>query len=86
MAAPLAAIGVVRTAHAELSTTPIQAGLNRAEHGIIEIAERYREGLDGLADESHFVASIIATVLPAPIAARTGPHNFQLTLVSGGRV
>ncbi len=34
----------------ELSTTPIQAGLNRAEHGIIEIAERYREGLDGLAE------------------------------------
>jgi tRNA-Thr(GGU) m(6)t(6)A37 methyltransferase TsaA len=50
LAAPLAAIGVVRTAHAELSTTPIQAGLNRAEHGIIEIAERYREGLDGLAE------------------------------------
>jgi tRNA-Thr(GGU) m(6)t(6)A37 methyltransferase TsaA len=40
----------VRTAHAELSTTPIQAGLNRAEHGIIEIAERYRGGLDGLAE------------------------------------
>jgi len=50
LAAPLTAIGVVRTAHAELSTTPIQAGLNRAEHGTIEIAERYQEGLDGLAE------------------------------------
>ena len=50
LAAPLTAIGVVRTAHAELSTTPIQAGLNRAEHAIIEIAERYQEGLDGLAE------------------------------------
>jgi hypothetical protein len=25
-------------------------GLNRAEHGTLEIADRYREGLDGLAD------------------------------------
>jgi|SRR6266516_1931494 len=41
-------IGVVRTAHAELVTTPIQAGLNRAERGTIEIDARYREGLDGL--------------------------------------
>jgi tRNA-Thr(GGU) m(6)t(6)A37 methyltransferase TsaA len=45
----LPAIGVVRTSHHELETTPIQAGLNRAEHGTIEIAERYRDGLDGLA-------------------------------------
>ena len=44
------AIGVVRTAHADLATTPIQAGLNRAERGTIEIADRYREGLAGLAD------------------------------------
>ena len=45
----LPAIGVVRTSHRELETTPIQAGLNRAEHGTIEIAERYRDGLEGLA-------------------------------------
>jgi len=43
-------IGVVRTAHTELATTPIQAGLNRTEHGTLEIADRYRDGLDGLAD------------------------------------
>jgi tRNA-Thr(GGU) m(6)t(6)A37 methyltransferase TsaA len=42
-------IGIVRTAHTEPSSTPIQAGLNQAEHGTIEISDRYREGLDGLA-------------------------------------
>jgi tRNA (adenine37-N6)-methyltransferase len=47
---PLPVIGVVRTAHAELESTPIQAGINRAEHGTIEIAEPYREGLEGLED------------------------------------
>ena len=46
----LPVIGVVRTSHQELETTPIQAGLNRAEHGTIEIAEPYRDGLEGLAD------------------------------------
>ena len=46
---PIPVIGVVHTAHAELATTPIQAGLNRAEHGTIEIADRYLEGLEGLA-------------------------------------
>jgi tRNA-Thr(GGU) m(6)t(6)A37 methyltransferase TsaA len=45
---PVPVIGVVRTAHAELATTPIQAGLNRAENGILEIAGPYREGLEGL--------------------------------------
>ena len=46
----LPVIGVVRTSHQELETTPIQAGLNRAGHGTIEIAEPYRDGLDGLAE------------------------------------
>src|SRR5215472_7291345 len=46
----LPVIGVVRTAHAELGTTPIQAGLNRGERGTIEIADRYLEGLYGLAE------------------------------------
>ncbi len=49
LTASLPVLGVVRTSHHELETTPIQAGLNRAEHGTIEIAERYRDGLDGLA-------------------------------------
>ena len=46
----LPVIGVVRTSHHELETTPIQAGLNRAEQGTLEIAEPYRDGLAGLAD------------------------------------
>ena len=41
---PLAVIGVVRTAHTEPETTPIQAAPNRAGRGTIEIAEPYREG------------------------------------------
>jgi hypothetical protein len=44
----LPVIGMVRTSHQELETTPIQAGLSRAEHGTIEIAEAYQDGLDGL--------------------------------------
>ena len=45
---PLTVIGVVRSAHAEPENTPIQAALNRAGRGIIEIAGPYREGLAGL--------------------------------------
>ena len=50
LTARLPVIGVVRTGHRELETTPIQAGLNRAERGTIEMAEPYRDGLEGLAD------------------------------------
>ncbi len=46
----LPVIGVVRTAHTGLASTPIQAGLNRAERGSVEIADGYGEGLDGLAE------------------------------------
>jgi tRNA (adenine37-N6)-methyltransferase len=45
---PMRVIGVVRTAHTDLSSTPIQAGINRAERGTVEIAEPYRAGIDGL--------------------------------------
>jgi tRNA (adenine37-N6)-methyltransferase len=48
--AELRIIGVVHTGYSELEATPIQAGLNRAEHGTIEIAARYQDGLDGLAE------------------------------------
>ena len=48
-AVPLPVIGVVRTGHHELGTTPIQGGLNRTEHGTLEVAGPYRDGLDGLA-------------------------------------
>jgi tRNA-Thr(GGU) m(6)t(6)A37 methyltransferase TsaA len=42
-------IGVVRTAHTELASTPIQSSVNRGEHGTIEIDGRYADGLAGLA-------------------------------------
>jgi tRNA (adenine37-N6)-methyltransferase len=45
---PLHVIGVVRTSHADLETTPIQSSVNRAEQATIEIAEPYADGLDGL--------------------------------------
>jgi tRNA-Thr(GGU) m(6)t(6)A37 methyltransferase TsaA len=47
--AALTVIGEVRTGYASTEGTPIQAGLNRAERAVIEIAGPYREGLDGLA-------------------------------------
>ena len=46
---PLPVIGVVRTGHREKESTPIQSSLNRAEHGTVEIAAEYLDGLDGLA-------------------------------------
>jgi tRNA (Thr-GGU) A37 N-methylase len=45
---PLTVIGLVRSAYREPETTPIQAALDRAGHGTIEIAAPYREGLAGL--------------------------------------
>jgi tRNA-Thr(GGU) m(6)t(6)A37 methyltransferase TsaA len=48
LSCPLPVIGVVRTGHHEKETTPIQAGVNLAEHATLEVAERYRDGLDGL--------------------------------------
>jgi tRNA (adenine37-N6)-methyltransferase len=47
---PLQVIGIVRTGYTEREATPIQAGVNRAEHGAIEIADAYTDGLEGLED------------------------------------
>ncbi|MGW4489704.1 tRNA (N6-threonylcarbamoyladenosine(37)-N6)-methyltransferase TrmO [Amycolatopsis sp. NPDC004368] len=49
MECPLPVIGFVRTARTELERTPVQAGANRGEEGVLEIAQEYAEGLDGLA-------------------------------------
>ncbi len=46
---PLHVIGVVRCDHTDLETTPIQAGVNRAEQAVIEVEPAFAEGLDGLA-------------------------------------
>src|ERR1700681_423910 len=43
-------IGVVRAAHTEPADTPVQSGLNPDERAVIEIDERYVDGLDGLAE------------------------------------
>jgi tRNA-Thr(GGU) m(6)t(6)A37 methyltransferase TsaA len=45
---PIPVIGVVRCERRSLGDTPIQAALNRAEEGRIEIEARYQDGLDGL--------------------------------------
>ena len=48
-ACPLPVIGVARTARSSRETTPVQSSLNRDEVGVVEVAEQYAEGLDGLS-------------------------------------
>jgi tRNA-Thr(GGU) m(6)t(6)A37 methyltransferase TsaA len=50
---PNTVIGIVRTGRATPENTPIQAALNRAERGTIEIDPRYQDGLEGLDGFSH---------------------------------
>ena len=50
LSVPLPVIGVVRTARTDREATPIQAALNRPEHGTVEVGPAYADGLDGLAD------------------------------------
>ncbi len=45
---PLEVIGVIRTARAAAESTPVQSALNRTEEGIVEIDERFADGLAGL--------------------------------------
>jgi tRNA-Thr(GGU) m(6)t(6)A37 methyltransferase TsaA len=45
---PVPVIGVVHTRYVSLEDTPIQAALNRFEHGVLEIDPAYQDGLDGL--------------------------------------
>jgi tRNA-Thr(GGU) m(6)t(6)A37 methyltransferase TsaA len=47
---PLEVIGVVHTARSTPASTPVQAALNRAEHGMVEIFEGFAEGLSGLEE------------------------------------
>ncbi|HEX9065722.1 MAG TPA: tRNA (N6-threonylcarbamoyladenosine(37)-N6)-methyltransferase TrmO [Streptosporangiaceae bacterium] len=46
----LRVIGVVSTGRADRESTPIQAALNRSEHGTVQVDPAYADGLDGLAD------------------------------------
>jgi tRNA-Thr(GGU) m(6)t(6)A37 methyltransferase TsaA len=43
-------IGVVRSARTDPADTPVQSGLNPDEGAVVEIDERYVDGLDGLAE------------------------------------
>jgi tRNA (adenine37-N6)-methyltransferase len=45
---PLDVIGVVRTRRTTPESTPVQAALNRQEHGTVDIFEPFAEGLSGL--------------------------------------
>ena len=66
---PIAAIGVVRTNRTSLEDTPIQAALNRGEHGTIWIEPQYREGLELLAVDGTRVGLARRS---APALARLG--------------
>lgn len=46
-------IGVVRTARVDVADTPVQAALNLAEAGVVELDERFADGLEGLSQFSH---------------------------------
>jgi tRNA-Thr(GGU) m(6)t(6)A37 methyltransferase TsaA len=63
---PLPVIGVVRTARTDPAGTPIQAGLNRAEHGTIEMDDRYQAGLEGLAGFDYAWLLTWLHTLPGP--------------------
>ncbi len=47
---PLEVIGLVRTPHGDRASTPIQAALNAAETGTVEVFDQYVEGLIGLEE------------------------------------
>jgi len=77
---PMPVIGIVRTGYAELEATPIQAGLNRAGHGTIEIADRYQDGLDGLAE---FDYARLVTWLHKMAERGSDPPLKQTILIRG---
>jgi hypothetical protein len=41
-------IGLARSAHTDIASTPVQAALNQREKGTVEIFEPFAEGLSGL--------------------------------------
>jgi tRNA (adenine37-N6)-methyltransferase len=47
---PLEVIGLTRTSHTDIESTPVQAALNPRELGTIELFEPFIEGLPGLED------------------------------------
>jgi tRNA (adenine37-N6)-methyltransferase len=49
LSCPFEVIGIVHTGRTERESTPVQAALNRGEHGTVEVVDRFVEGLSGLA-------------------------------------
>jgi tRNA (Thr-GGU) A37 N-methylase len=78
---PVPAIGVVRTGRTSLEDTPIQAALNRAEHGAIWIEPRYQEGLVGLEG---FEYAWLLTWLDRPSASEDPPALRQTPFLLRG--
>jgi tRNA (Thr-GGU) A37 N-methylase len=71
---PLSVIGVVRSGYVTTEQTPIQASLNRAARATVEIAERYVDGLDGLAG---FDYAWLITWLHRPSDRTPGPAPLR---------
>jgi hypothetical protein len=79
---PLTVIGVVRSAHTEPENTPIQAALNRAGRGTIEIAEPPRGAAPAPRSGDTDAATMLTTAWlrhPAVPAAVVGARNPYLS-------
>lgn len=68
-------IGVIRTGHAERSTTPVQSSLNPDDTGRVELDPRYHDGLAGLHE---FDAVWLLTWLGAEHDARASISMRQV--------
>jgi tRNA-Thr(GGU) m(6)t(6)A37 methyltransferase TsaA len=67
----LTPIGVVRTARRDTEHTPVQAALNPAETGVLELDPRYTAGLAGLTGFDH---AWLICWLDSPAAPITEPE------------
>lgn len=71
-ACPLPVIGVVRTSRTTPHTTPVQAGLNRGESGVLEVHAAFVEGLAGLEGFDYaWLVSWLHEVDPPDVAPLT---------------
>lgn len=75
MDCPLSVIGTVRTSRDSPEHTPVQAALNRTEHGRLEVAAAYAAGL---ADLDGFDYVWLLTWLHANPARPEGPELAQV--------
>jgi tRNA-Thr(GGU) m(6)t(6)A37 methyltransferase TsaA len=80
---PLHVIGIVRTGHRDMETTPIQAGLNRSETATIEVGAAYAEGLTGLGefDYAWLITWLTGPAKPGQSAPRDAPRRSSMMVV-----